>query len=52
MRFEELKITEYNKLVGEKVSTPGGGNVLAMVLANAISLDLMVVNFTIEKKGY
>jgi formiminotetrahydrofolate cyclodeaminase len=52
MRYEELKITEYNKLVGAKVSAPGGGNVLAMVLANAISLDLMVVNFTIEKKGY
>ena len=52
MKYEDLKITEYNELVGAKVSAPGGGNVLAMVLANAISLDLMVVNFTIEKKGY
>ena len=52
MKYEDLKITEYNDLVGAKVSAPGGGNVLAMVLSNAISLDLMMVNFTIDKKGY
>ncbi len=52
MAFEDLKVSEYLSLVGNKTSTPGGGSVLGLVLSLACSLDLMVVNFTLDKKGY
>lgn len=52
MAFEDLKVSEYLSLVGSKTSTPGGGSVLGLVLSLACSLDLMVVNFTLSKKGY
>lgn len=52
MEYKTLTIEEYNKLLGAKKSVPGGGNTLALVLSFACSLCNMVINFTIDKKGY
>lgn len=52
MNFSDLKINEYTKLLEEKKSVPGGGSCLALVLELACSLGMMVLNFTINKKGY
>ncbi|MGN1295390.1 MAG: cyclodeaminase/cyclohydrolase family protein [Bacilli bacterium] len=52
MSFKDLSIEEYNRILGEKKSTPGGGSALAITLSLACSLCLMVINFTIDKKGY
>ena len=52
MSFKDLSIEEYNHALGEKKSTPGGGSALAITLSLACSLLLMVINFTLDKKGY
>lgn len=52
MEYKALKIEEYNQVLGAKKSIPGGGNTLALVLSFACSLCNMVINFTIDKKGY
>ena len=52
MEFSKLSIEHYNELLGAKVSTPGGGSALAITLSLACSLCNMVINFTIDKKGY
>jgi methenyltetrahydrofolate cyclohydrolase len=52
MSFLDLKVSEYLTKVGSKTSTPGGGSVLGLVLSLACNLDLMVCNFTLNKKGY
>ena len=52
MNYSELSIVKYNELLGEKKSTPGGGSALAITLSLACSLCKMVINFTIDKKGY
>lgn len=52
MKFGELSIKEYIEVLSSKQSVPGGGSALALVLELAISLDLMVANFTLNKKGY
>ena len=52
MAFKDLSIEEYNCALSEKKSTPGGGSALAISLSLACSLCLMVINFTIDKKGY
>ena len=52
MSFKDLSIEEYNHALGEKKSTPGGGSALAITLSLACSLLLMVMNFTLDKKGY
>ena len=51
MSFKDLSIEEYNHALGEKKSTPGGGSALAITLSLACSLLLMVINFTLDKKG-
>lgn len=52
MSFLDLKVSEYLSKVGDKTSTPGGGSVLGLVLSLACNLDMMVCNFTLNKKGY
>jgi len=52
MKFQDMKITEYQDILASKKSTPGGGSALALVLLNAISLCEMVYNFTVDKKGF
>lgn len=52
MSFQNLSIKEYMSLLSQKRATPGGGSALAITLELSISLCLMVVNFTIDKKGY
>lgn len=52
MEYKDLKIEHYNELLSAKKSTPGGGSALAITLSLACSLCNMVINFTIEKKGY
>ena len=52
MSFSKETIENYNNLLGAKTSTPGGGSALGITLSLACSLVNMVINFTIEKKGY
>lgn len=52
MEYKLLSIKEYNEMISAKKSTPGGGSALAIALSLAISLCKMVINFTIDKKGY
>lgn len=52
MNYRHLSIENYNELLGKKLPTPGGGSTLAVVLSLACSLCNMVINFTIDKKGY
>ena len=52
MEYKQLTIENYNEMLSAKKSTPGGGNTLALVLSFACSLCNMVINFTIDKKGY
>ena len=52
MEYKDLTIKEYNELLQTKKATPGGGSALAITLSTAISLCQMVINFTIEKKGF
>ena len=52
MELNALPIYEYTKLLEEKKSVPGGGSCLGLVLELACSLGMMVLNFTIDKKGY
>jgi len=52
MKLSEMTIKEYSEVLGAKKPTPGGGSALALVCELAIDLALMVVNFTIDKKGY
>lgn len=47
--FEELQITQYNKILADKAPTPGGGSALAVIGAIACSLVQMTLNITIEK---
>lgn len=50
--FKEMSIEKYSQEVSKKAPIPGGGSVLALVLENACALSLMVINYTIDKKGY
>lgn len=50
--FGDSKISEYCDLLASRKSVPGGGSALGLVLEIAASLTLMVINFTIDKKGY
>lgn len=52
MAFFKETIENYNNLLGAKTSTPSGGSALGITLSLACSLIKMVINFTIEKKGY
>jgi glutamate formiminotransferase/formiminotetrahydrofolate cyclodeaminase len=50
--FLEKNLQEYLNMVGSKTSTPGGGSVLGYVLSLSCSLNLMVILFSENKKGY
>lgn len=52
MGYKDLSIEQYNELLAQKRSVPGGGSALGVALSLACSLCLMVIHFTIEKKGY
>lgn len=52
MEYKSLTIEHYNELLKAKKSTPGGGSALAITLSLACSLCQMVINFTLNKKGY
>lgn len=52
MEYRKLEIEHYNELLSAKKSTPGGGSALAITLSLACSLCNMVINFTMNKKGY
>ena len=52
MELLNLSVKDYLDELSKKVSTPGGGSALAIVLSLSASLGLMALNFTINKKGY
>lgn len=52
MEYKNRTIGQYNELLAQRKSVPGGGSALAMTLSLACSLCLMVVRFTLDKKGY
>ena len=52
MELLNLSVKDYLDELSKKVSTPGGGSALAIVLSLSASLGLMALNFTVNKKGY
>lgn len=50
--FKDLTISQYFSKIASKSSIPSGGSVLALVNEASASLLLMVIEFTLNKKGY
>ncbi|MFH0947839.1 MAG: cyclodeaminase/cyclohydrolase family protein [Elusimicrobiota bacterium] len=51
-KYLDCSIKEYLDDLSAKLPAPGGGSAAALVSATGVSCLLMVVNFTIGKKGY
>ena len=50
--WEELSLGEFLEAAASAAPAPGGGSIAAMTAASAAALIEMVVNLTIDKKGY
>ena len=50
--FKDNTLDGFTKVLGDKVSVPGGGGAAALVGALAAALGSMAANFTIGKKKY
>ncbi len=50
--LKEEKINTFLNKLGDKTASPSGGAVSALLSALSSSLSLMMLNFTINKKGY
>ncbi|MFH1541008.1 MAG: cyclodeaminase/cyclohydrolase family protein [Elusimicrobiota bacterium] len=51
-KYLNSSVKEYLDNLSAKLPTPGGGSAAALVSATGVSCLLMVVNFTVDKKGY
>lgn len=52
MDIFKMKVDEYLEEISSKKSTPGGGTVAGVIALEGLSLIMMSINFTIDKKGY
>ena len=52
MGIEDLSVREFLDQTASSAPVPGGGSIAAVTAASAAALIEMVINLTIDKKGY